>query len=71
MLRDTDEMYRPVAEILAHHPVRVVLEEKIPDQGMMFGQGELTVYRPVYGEYPDEQVYVPGFIKKLRGKINV
>lgn len=65
-LRDTDPVFKPVLEVLRHHRWRVVLEETIPDPGMMFGRGDLTVYRPVGGSYPDEQVYLPGYVKKLQ-----
>ena len=42
-LRDTDTMYKPVADILAGG-YEILLREVRPDTDMMFGQGELTVY---------------------------
>ena len=42
-LRDTDKMYKPVAEILADG-CELLSRETRPDTDMMFGQGELTIY---------------------------
>lgn len=46
-------MYAPVAEALADNELRLVLKESIPDESMMFGRGELEVYRYAGAHYPD------------------
>ena len=43
----------------------LVLHETIPDEPMMFGQGELEVYRPRIGFYPDVPSF--GLLKDLKG----
>ena len=42
-LRDTDPMYAPVAELLAADH-QVLFREANPDEDMIFGHGELTIY---------------------------
>jgi hypothetical protein len=42
-LRDTDTIYRPVAELLANG-YEILSREVNPDPDMMFGHGELTIY---------------------------
>lgn len=42
-LRNTDKLFKPVAEILADG-CELLSRETRPDPDMMFGQGELTVY---------------------------
>jgi len=42
-LRDSDNLYRPVEQILGDHS-EVLYRELIQDEDMIFGQGELTVY---------------------------
>jgi hypothetical protein len=55
LVRLTDTMYRPVAEILRDFPMRMMMQETIPDEEMMFGEGELTVYR-VHGSNMEEEL---------------
>jgi hypothetical protein len=67
LLRDTDKIYQPVAKFLREHPMRMVLRESIPDQSMMFGRGDLTVFRPSGGHYPDSDG--PALMKKLKATV--
>lgn len=65
-LKDTDDIYQPVRMLLSSCKLTLVLKESIPDESMMFGQGELEVYRPSWGEYPDPPPHGSGFVKDLK-----
>lgn len=45
LVRPTDELYRPVAELLAQLDHRLSLEETLKDPEMMNGRAVLRVYR--------------------------
>lgn len=58
-------MYAPIAALLREMKLSLILRETIPDPNMMFGRGELEVYRPSGGHYPDVPIQAPGYLKKL------
>lgn len=67
LVKDTDAIYAPVASALAGHELRLVLKESIPDESMMFGTGELEVYRYASAPYPDNpHMSALEFAKKLK-----
>lgn len=44
MVRDSDPIYRPVAELLETHRLSVANHQVILDPSMIMGRGELTVW---------------------------
>lgn len=70
MVRHTDPIYEPVLLHLAEHPMRMVVQEIIPDKEMYFGRGELTVYRED-GPAGVDQDLMPVMEKFMRGLIAV
>lgn len=68
-LRHTDEMYKPVRDILENNPVRLVVKETILDEEMMFGEGELAVYRCNSTE--DDAPLQPVMEKFMKGLIAI
>lgn len=52
MVRQTDPIFQPVADLLRDHRMTMVYQERLPDPGMMFGQGEVTAYRLSHSEVP-------------------
>lgn len=53
-------MYLPVANALLEHTPRLIVQQVIKDQDMMFGHGELAVYR-----LKDSFAPIPGLFAKV------
>jgi len=45
MTRDTDLIYKPVAELLASQPHTILWRENVQDQDMFMAQAEYTIYQ--------------------------
>lgn len=56
MLRDTDKIYRPVADFLRHNRMAAVFRARIPDPSMMMAHADLTIYTPL--QKPHQEIDV-------------
>lgn len=45
VVKDTDNLYRPVLDLLNEHTPRLIIKSDFDDETMMFGRAELAVYR--------------------------
>ena len=52
VVRHTDPIFRPVADLLREHSLRMVFQETRLDPNMMFGRGEVTAYRLSHTDEP-------------------
>lgn len=53
VVRDTDDIYKQVMTMTAG--AELLLRQTIPDEGMMFGEAELSVYKVNSPDMEDQQ----------------
>lgn len=59
-VRHTDEVYQPVLDLLNKTVPRLVVQQTVEDEEMMFGRAELEVYR-----FGGTEGDTPLFLKKI------